>query len=70
MRFVTVQQGRVSLVDGAALHLTPRDQVDSVELLPPPRGSVGPGTHDVHLVPNLRVQDQTPTWTKPACETR
>lgn len=31
--FVTVQQGCVCLVNGAALHLTSRDKVDSVELL-------------------------------------
>lgn len=70
VRFVTVQQGCVRLVDGAALHLTPGDQVDSVELLLRPRGSVWAGTHDVHLVPNLRIQHQTLTWTKSVCEIR
>lgn len=38
VRFVTVQQGRVRLVDGAALQLTSGDQVDSVEFLFHPRG--------------------------------
>ncbi|KAF3832768.1 hypothetical protein F7725_026433 [Dissostichus mawsoni] len=64
VRFVTVQQGRVRLVDGAALYLTSGDKVHSVELLFPPGGSICPGTHDIHLVPNLRIQDQTLTWNK------
>lgn len=57
--FVTVQQEHVRLVNGAALHLTPGDHVDSVELLLGPGGTVRSGTHDVHLVSNLRIQYQT-----------
>lgn len=53
---VAVQQEHVHLVDGAALHLTPGDHVDSVELLLGPGGTVRSGTHDVHLVSNLRIQ--------------
>lgn len=64
VRFVAVQQGRVCLVDGAALQLTSGDQVDSVKLLLGSRGSVVPGTHDIHLVTDLRIQHQTLTWTE------
>lgn len=59
---VTVQQGGVPRVDGAALHLTPGDQVHSVELLLFPLGGVPPWTNNVHLIPYLRVEDQTSTW--------
>lgn len=63
---VAVQQEHVHLVDGAALHLTPGDHVDSVELLLGPGGTVRSGTHDVHLVSNLRIQYQTLVWIKSA----
>lgn len=68
--FVAVQQRRVSLVNGAALQLTSRDQEDSVELLLSPRGSIFPGAHNVHLVPYLWIQDETLTWSKPVIKER
>lgn len=68
--FVAVQQRRVSLVNGAALQLTSRDQEDSVELLLSPRGSICPGAHNVHLVPYLWIQDETLTRSKPVIKER
>lgn len=68
--FVAVQQRRVSLVNGAALQLTSRDQEDSVELLLSPRGSICPGAHNVHLVPYLWIQNETLTWSKPVIKER
>lgn len=64
--FVAVQQEHVRLVHGAALHLTLGDHVDSVVLLLNPGGTVRAGTHDVHLVSNLRIQYQTLVWIKSA----
>lgn len=61
---VAVEQGRVLLGDGAGLYLTSGDQVHSVELLLCPGGSICPGTHNVHLIPDLGVQDQTLTPNK------
>lgn len=63
---VTVQQRRVRLVDGAALHLGLGHQVDLVELPVPPGGGLSPGTHDVHLVPYLRVEEQPLTGNESA----
>lgn len=57
--FVAVQQEHVRLVHGAALHLALGDHVDSVELLLSPGGTDRAGTHNVHLVSNLRIQYQT-----------
>lgn len=64
VRLITAQQGRVYLVNDAALHLAEGHQVNSVELLFTPWGHVWSGTHNVHLVSNLRIQDQTLTWRK------
>lgn len=61
VRLVAVQQGGVGLVYSAALHLTSGDQVDSVELLLFALGGIRPWTDNVHLVPNLRGEDQTLT---------
>lgn len=63
---VAVQQRRVGLVDAAALQLALGHQVDPVELLFAPAGVLGPGAHDVHLVPDLRVEQQPPTGTESA----
>lgn len=57
VRFDTVQQRRVGLGDGAALQLLPGNHVHLVVLNAVTHAAVHPRTHNVQLVPDLRVQN-------------